>query len=126
MKPICEIVVQDVLPAIRALVAKELMEKYKMTQTDVAERLGVTQAAVSQYIRHLRGYKVKAMVKDSGVMKEIETLAKSIAKDNIGAIASMQEVCTICRLIRNKKLLCAMHKSSSPQLEKCNICTDKC
>ena len=126
MKPICEIVVQDVLPAIRALVAKELMDKYKMTQTDVAERLGVTQAAVSQYIRHLRGYKVKAMVKDSVVMKEIETLAKLLAKDNIGAIASMQEVCTICRLIRNKKLLCAMHKSCSPQLEKCNVCTDKC
>ncbi|MEM5804416.1 MAG: helix-turn-helix domain-containing protein [Candidatus Aenigmatarchaeota archaeon] len=126
MKPVCEVVVQDVLPAIRALVAKELMEKYKLTQTDVAERLGVTQAAVSQYTRHLRGYKIKAMVKDSGVMKEVENLAKAVAKENIGAVAAMQEVCAICRLIRNKKLLCAMHKSCAPQLEKCAICAEKC
>ncbi|MFQ6009804.1 MAG: transcriptional regulator [Candidatus Aenigmatarchaeota archaeon] len=125
MKPFCEIVVQDVLPAVRALVAKELMEKYTMTQTDVAERLGVTQAAVSQYIRHLRGYKVKALVKDSAVMKEIDKLAKAIAHGEMNAIVAMNELCLICRIIRKRKIICAVHRDSSPSLEKCTVCMEK-
>ena len=125
MKPFCEIVVQDVLPAVRALVAKELMEKYKMTQTDVAKKLGVTQAAVSQYSRHLRGYKVKALVKDNSVKKEIEKLAKSVASGEMDAIIAMKELCLICSLIRKRKIICNIHKNSSACLENCTLCMEK-
>ncbi|MEM3391769.1 MAG: helix-turn-helix domain-containing protein [Archaeoglobaceae archaeon] len=46
--------VKYILPAIRAMVAKELIERgYKIKE--VAEMLGLTQAAVSQYLASKRG-----------------------------------------------------------------------
>ena len=48
MKPSCEVVVKYVLPVFRAMVAKELIVKYKLSQNEVAQKLGITQAAVSQ------------------------------------------------------------------------------
>lgn len=121
MKPFCEIIVQDVLPGIRAIVAKELMEKHKMTQTDVAKKLGVTQGAVSQYKRDLRGYRVKMLSKNKDVMKGIENLAAKIATGELKDVNAMNEVCSVCSLIRKKKLICEKH-SCSAGLEGCNVC----
>ena len=64
MKPYCEVASQYLLPTLRALVAKNLMEKYKMTQQDAASKIGLTQSAVSQYMRQLRGSKIKIIEKD--------------------------------------------------------------
>ena len=47
----CEIVVKTVLPVMRAMVAKELIKVYNLKQVEVADLIGVTQAAVSQYVR---------------------------------------------------------------------------
>jgi len=46
----CEIVVRYILPLFRSTVAKTLVEKYKFTQGGATEKLGTTQAAISQYI----------------------------------------------------------------------------
>ena len=58
------------MPTIRAMVVKDLIKRYKLSQVNVARKLGITQPAVSQYVSALRG-------KD-----EIEKiLFKSIGKD---------------------------------------------
>ena len=67
MKLYCEIVAKEILPSLRALVAKSLIEKYKLTQQDAAKRLGLTQGAISQYTRNIRGVKTKQMEKDEAV-----------------------------------------------------------
>ena len=54
MKPPCEVIVWYVIPTIRAELAKELV-KMGMSQKDISERLGITQSAVSQYIKDKRG-----------------------------------------------------------------------
>ena len=82
MKPYCEIVVQVVLPGVRALVAKELMQTHKMTQQQTSQKLGVSQAAVSQYTREIRGYKIRILEKDQVVMKEVANIASRIASDD--------------------------------------------
>ena len=71
MKPFCEIIVQMILPGIRALVAKELMETHGLTQEQTADKLGVSQAAVSQYRRELRGSRIKLLQRDKKVMTQI-------------------------------------------------------
>jgi hypothetical protein len=38
MKPFCEIIVANILPAIRAVVAKELIEEYGLNQTEVSKK----------------------------------------------------------------------------------------
>jgi len=49
MKPFCEIIVAKILPAMRAIITKELMQTYGFNQTEVAQKLGITQPAISQY-----------------------------------------------------------------------------
>ena len=50
MNPRCEAIGKYVVPLFRSLVAKELINTYNLTQVDAAQRLGTTQAAISQYI----------------------------------------------------------------------------
>ncbi len=45
------VVVKYVLPAIRALIAKELVEKHGLKQVRAAERMGVTPAAVPNILK---------------------------------------------------------------------------
>ena len=53
----CEVVARYILPIFRSLIAKDLIEKYNFTQVEAAEKLGTTQAAISQYLHSKRGYK---------------------------------------------------------------------
>ena len=55
----CEIAVKSVIPAVKALIAKELVEKRGLKQDEAAEILGVSQSAVSKYTRKVRGYVIK-------------------------------------------------------------------
>ena len=121
MKPYCEIVSQDVIPALRALLAKELMDKYKMTQGKVAEKLGVSQAAVSQYYRSVRGSKTNFLQNDKEITQFIKKVAGRIASGELNYISALEEFCMACKLIRKKKLICEMHKRSSPNLKECNL-----
>ena len=50
-----EIEAKSLIPAIRAILAKKLIIEYKMKEEFVAKVLGVTQAAISNYIRGTRG-----------------------------------------------------------------------
>lgn len=122
MKPYCEVVSQEVLPALRALIAKELMEKHKMTQAKTAEKLGVSQAAVSQYYRAVRGSRVNFLQNDADVDQYIKKIAGRIASGELNYISAMVEFCDICKLIRKKKLICEMHKRGTENLKDCNMC----
>jgi len=55
MKPFCEAVVSKILPAVRAVVATKLITDYGFSQTQAARSMGVSQPAISQYKRNLRG-----------------------------------------------------------------------
>ena len=57
MDPQCEIIGKYVLPIFRSMLSKELVQKYNLSQTQAAQKLGTTQAAVSQYLSSKRAYK---------------------------------------------------------------------
>ena len=124
MKPYCEIVAQTVLPTIRALVAKELIEKYNFTQQQAASKLGLTQSAISQYLRNLRGSKIKILEDDKKISKEIEEFAGRIASGELNSSNTLVPFCNICKSIRKSKILCKIHKKVFPELKECNICFD--
>jgi predicted transcriptional regulator len=72
MKIICEIVVNEILPTIRASLAKELIASYNLNQVEVAELLDISQPAVSQYLRQLRGKDyINGNQTVSGMIKEL-------------------------------------------------------
>ncbi len=107
MYPSCEVVGRYILPILRSMVAKELIDKYNFTQIEAAEKLGTTQAAISQYIHSKRGYKGL-----SG-FEQILPLIKATASDTAEGIAkgrmSAEEVtlnfCKLCASLRDKGMI---------------------
>ncbi|MFP4050682.1 MAG: transcriptional regulator [Thermoplasmata archaeon] len=53
----CEKFVKNYLPSIKANIVKHLYENHDLNQTEISEIMDITQAAVSQYIRGVRGDK---------------------------------------------------------------------
>lgn len=113
MKTFCEIVVSDFLPAMRALVTKELINTYGMTQTEVAKKMGMTQPAISYYLRELRGAKVKVLQKNEKVMDLVKKVSAEISagKDQI---INMHE---ICKRLRDENIL-----TDRERLQCCSLC----
>jgi len=93
MKAPCENVVWYVLPAIRSELAKELAKA--MSQKEISEILGITQAAVSQYISNKRGSKIE-------LSDDVRAAIADLADDITGGSADgpMRGMCEICRKIR--------------------------
>ena len=50
-----EIESKSLIPALRAIIAKDLAKKYNIREDKISQMLGVTQAAISNYIRGIRG-----------------------------------------------------------------------
>ena len=104
MYPACEVVARYVLPVFRSLVARELIEKYEFTQVDAAEKLGTTQAAISQYIHSKRGY--KGLEQFDAVIPRIQAAAgetaKGIATGEMNADEVMSHFCRLCTSLRQE------------------------
>jgi len=89
MKTKCEVMVKDMLPSLRAMIAIELMGR-GLSQTDIAKKLGVSQPAVSQYTKQLRGInKIKI---DNN---EIKFLCDDICSNKL----DIDDFCRICKTV---------------------------
>jgi uncharacterized protein len=118
-----EIVAKSALPALRAMVAKRLQEEFHLTQQQVAKRLGVTQASISNYARKTRGMMVN-LESDTTVARAADRIAKELSSehpDNREALRSMTEVLDY---IRFNRLMCALHGDLEPGFptEGCYAC----
>jgi len=71
-KVFCENIFNDILPAVRAIVANNLINNYGLNQQEVSEKLGLTQPAVSQYQNGLRGKKIKRILSNKSMMEYIK------------------------------------------------------
>jgi len=123
MKPPCEVVVKDVLPAIRAMLVKELIERHQLSQVEVARKLGITQPAVSQYLRMLRGTSIGGTLLKK-FEKNIRGLAEDIARGKLEHKQIIERYCSICRSMKQRELVCLLHMRTAPDLrrEGCRIC----
>ena len=104
MRPPCEEIVQEYLPTFRSLIAKELIDKYNFSQVEVAEKLGTTQAAVSQYLSSKRGQitslKVKSMTKVKAAASEV---AKDVAENKLEEFDLTSSFCKLCLELRTSQ-----------------------
>jgi len=119
----CEVAVKCVLPAVRAMMAKQLMAKHGLNQEQAAKLLGVSQPAISLYSRRMRG-KAIDIGRDAEITKLVESLATSLAESGMSHKEFIPRFCEICRIIRAKGLLCQMHKTfdSTINIEECELC----
>jgi len=98
MKAPCEIAANRILPAIRAEIARILINEHKMKQTEVSHLLGITQGAVNHYLSGFRGGG-----KILEEYPEIKIYAKKMAeKIKKGEEISYNGFCKFCRRIRKE------------------------
>jgi hypothetical protein len=99
METPCQKIVWDLVPAIRASLAIELVKKGQ-SQAASAKLLDIAPSAVSQYISGKRGYRIEFQ----GETKElIEKLAQDLIENRVDDfVARICEICVSARGIENK------------------------
>ncbi len=118
-----ELASKSVIPAIRALIVKRLVEEHGMTQQEAAKLLGVTQPAVSKYLHEKRG----AAIKLNGI-KEIDEatgeIAELVSSQKVPQVIVMSKIEAACDYVRRNRYMCDLHKKLEPTMDvnSCHVC----
>ena len=109
MKIPCEVVVWYRLPTIRKELAKKLVSDYGYSQSKVARTFGLTDAAISQYLKNKRGENIVVTADPNYYMVEdqLDLSSKRIAEDGVDFAA---EVCSICLAFKKSGILAKIYE----------------
>jgi predicted transcriptional regulator len=118
----CEVAVKTVSPSIRALLAKTLLEKHDLKETQVAEVLGITQSAVSKYYKNVRGITIpiENVAEIQNIISQMVTLllTQSPQQEEL-----MKLFCQACMAIRAKGLMCSLcQQNQKIKIDNCDFC----
>lgn len=123
MKTPCELVVGKILPSLRASVVKDLSGKHDMKQSEIARKLGITQASVSQYLSSARAGDSKMVERFPKILSYAEDISERIV-----AGESRHQwygvICRACKDIREDDEFCKMHRNIT-NISGCDICKKK-
>ncbi|MHA1960095.1 MAG: thiamine-phosphate synthase family protein [Candidatus Thorarchaeota archaeon] len=121
MRPPCELVQREFLPAVRSRLAKRLSEEGQ-SQTEIADVMEITQAAVSKYLSQHSSTSIPEETLDSLV----SVLAKGILSTPIRRDRLVKEVCSACMSLRIGSHVCVLHQERVPSLKqvRCQICSE--
>jgi predicted transcriptional regulator len=95
----CENIIWRVLPAIRKEFSINLMKNYGLNQKQVAELIGITPAAVCQYLSDKRGVDIP----DIDILLEIEKSTNIIFEN--GPESLVNETCRICSILKSRGMI---------------------
>jgi uncharacterized protein len=117
MKTTCEIMVQKVLPAIRAELSRTMIFDHGCTQQDVADILELSSAAVSQYVSEKRGAEVGF---SEETQCEIRKFASVLLDKDLSSQEKAKSMCGICSFVQKSGWL----YKHAPGAKACIICED--
>ncbi len=99
MKFFCERFVTEILPSVRAMVARDLVTRHGMSQSEAAKILGMTQPAISQYVRRLRGG--KELTGSNAASEEVRKISDAL-RAGTGSEALEESIKKLCTLLPAK------------------------
>jgi predicted transcriptional regulator len=101
----CEIGVKTVLPAVKAIMARSIVEKHGLNEKQTARLLGISQSAVSRYVGRERGNNL-SLESASEILGLIDDMVINLLKqpDNKGELLRL--FCLTCQAIREQGLMC--------------------
>jgi len=121
-----EIEAKSLIPAIRSILAQKLIKEYCLKEEDVAKVLGVTQAAVSNYVRGTRGdtqlvAKLESVLE---VKRMIEDIARDLASDKAYTPSTMAKFVQLCNYMRYTFIICDVHRTMESHIDEkvCEQC----
>lgn len=120
-----EIESKSLIPALRAILSKKLAVDHKIREDEISRMLGVTQAAVSNYIRGTRGDPelIKKLMSDEQVEKLIDELSDNLASDMAYTPSSLSKFIGLCNYIKSSLLICDIHHKLESDIDE-KICKE--
>lgn len=120
-----EIESKTLIPALRAILAKKLAEDHKIREDEISKMLGVTQAAVSNYIRGIRGdpQLIQKLLAEEQVSKMVDDLSDSFASDMAYTPSSLSKFIGLCNYIKSSLLICDIHHNLESNIDE-KICKE--
>jgi predicted transcriptional regulator len=118
-----EIEAKSLIPAVRAILAKKLIKEYSLKEEDVAKVLGITQAAVSNYVRGTRGDMelISKLESVREVMRMIDDIARDLSTNKAYTPSTLAKFVGLCNYMRYTLLICDVHHSMESNIDE-QIC----
>jgi len=120
-----EIESKTLIPALRAILSKKLAEDHKIREEEISKMLGVTQAAVSNYIRGTRGdpQLIQKLLSEEQVAKLINELCDSLTTDMAYTPSSLAKFIGLCNYIKSSLLICDIHHNLESDIDE-KVCKE--
>lgn len=117
-----EIVVERFLPTVRAVLAEELHDR-GLTQQEIADHLGLTQAAVSKQL-HGETVREPRFVDDPDFQATMAVLADGMASGTVGEFERLSTLVDLVRTFVDRGPICDLHEEAMPSLRGlgCDLC----
>ncbi len=117
-----EIVVERFMPTARVLLASELDDR-GFTQQEIANRLGVTQAAISNLVNENVAIEPR-FSEDERMIATVERIAEGFDSGEMDEVDALAELLALIREFEDRGPICAIHEELMPELEGlgCDLC----
>ena len=120
-----EIESKTLIPALRAILAKKLAEDHNIREDEISKMLGVTQAAVSNYIRGTRGDPslIAKLLAEKQVAELIDELSQNLSSDMAYTPSSLSKFIGLCNYIKSSLLICEIHHNLESDIDE-QVCKE--
>lgn len=120
-----EIESKTLIPALRAILAKRLAENHDIREDRISKMLGVTQAAISNYIRGTRGDPslIAKLLADKQVATLVDELTENLSSDMAYTPASLSKFIGLCNYIKSSLLICDIHHNLESDIDE-KVCKE--
>ena len=114
-----EIESKSLIPALRAILAKDLANKYHIREDEISKMLGVTQAAISNYIRGTRGDPklIEKLLEDKQVTDMLNDITDSLSTDKAYTPSNLSKFIGLCNYIKSSLLICDIHHNLESDID---------
>jgi uncharacterized protein len=119
----CEVGVKTVLPAVKAIMARIIVEEHNINENQTAKILGLSQSAVSRYLSKERGNLIE-IENATEINPIVDQMVTYLLKEPEKKMEIMNLFCQACQKIRASGLMCDLCKKEMPTewSESCTFC----
>ena len=120
-----EIESKTLIPALRAILAKKLAQEHDIREDEISKMLGVTQAAISNYIRGTRGDPslIAKLLQEKQVSQLINELCDHLSSDLAYTPSSLSKFIGLCNYIKSSLLICEIHHNLDSNIDE-QVCKE--
>lgn len=114
------------IPAVRAILSKDLVIEKELKEEEVARLLGITQAAVSNYLRGTRGDNelISKLMSLTEIMSMIKEISDDLSTNRAYTAKTLSKFIALCNYMRYSLIICDAHHSLERNIDEkvCEQC----